>query len=163
MCLRLIILAGFFVRYSLQVPSTLSGCWVYMCCAFRDVLLVCTVCISQKWEHPSHFWKYLMSFHGTTLKEWHFDLIVKWSVHSLCNSVNLLSHQNNSTQSDKCLNHRQEKWVHPWVKMSKLGPIGLFPPRCHVIFSATKSQVWKGSRCVKFRAVTFYFVLFLSF
>ena len=32
--------------------------------------------ISQKWVHPSHFCKYfIVSFHWTTLKTWHFDKI----------------------------------------------------------------------------------------
>ncbi len=51
--------------------------------------------ISQKWVHPSHFCKYfIISFHVTTLTKLHFA-----TMYSLCNSVNLLSPQNNSTHS----------------------------------------------------------------
>ncbi len=32
-----------------------------------------TYSISQKWVHPSHFCKYFISFHVTTLKKWHFS------------------------------------------------------------------------------------------
>ncbi len=70
-------------------------------------------------------------------------------MYSLYNSVNLLSPQNNSAHSHSSLNRWSQKWVHPWVKMSKLGPISHFlcPVSCD-------SLVLQGRRCVKFGLIT---------
>ncbi len=57
-------------------------------------------------------------------------------MYSLYNNIHLLSPQNNSTHSHWCLNRWPQKWVHPWVKMSKLGPkcqYFVWPP----LFSST--------------------------
>lgn len=42
---------------------------------------------------------------------------VKSWVYSLCDRVNLLDNQNNSTYRNECLKCSQQKWVHPQVKM----------------------------------------------
>ncbi len=54
---------NYFIRAGMDLCNSVSNIYIY----------IYTYSISQKWVHPSHFCKYfIISFHVTTLKKWHF-------------------------------------------------------------------------------------------
>ena len=57
-------------KHWFSIARARSNTWEYI----QEVLVCLRIyCLSQKWVHPSHFCKYVIFFHRTTLKKWHFD------------------------------------------------------------------------------------------
>lgn len=68
-----------------------------------------------RWHWPSHWDECFWGTRTLGVGRWNVDSTdTMCPMHSLCNRVNLISHQNNSTQNrNKCLKHWQQKLVHP--------------------------------------------------